>query len=49
MMIEHDFDPDNDIKRDSCIVLELAGNKPNLQHDLDMYFRLRNEDVNSLQ
>jgi hypothetical protein len=48
-MLEHEFDPDNDIKRNSWGVLELCGNKPRLQHDLDEYFRLRNEDVNSLQ
>ena len=49
MMIEHQFDPDTDIKPNAWGVLELAGNKPGLRHDLDTYFRLRNEDVNSLQ
>jgi hypothetical protein len=49
MIIEHQFDPDMDIKPNAWGVLELAGNKPGLQHDLDAYFRLRNEDVNSLQ
>ncbi|HEY2107872.1 MAG TPA: hypothetical protein VGH29_18890 [Candidatus Binataceae bacterium] len=29
--------------------LEPAGNKPALLHELGAYFRLRNEDVNSLQ
>ncbi len=48
IMIEHQFDPDLDIKRNSWGVLELAGNKPGLQHDLDLYFRQRNEDINSL-
>jgi hypothetical protein len=49
MMIEHQFDPDNDIKRNSWGVLELGGNKPGLRRDLDAYFRVRNEDINSLQ
>ena len=48
MILEHGFDPDTDLKRNSFGVLELAGNKPELAHDLDMYFRARNEDINAL-
>jgi len=44
----HGFDPDTDLKRNSYGVLELAGNKPGLAHDLDAYFRQRNEDANSV-
>jgi hypothetical protein len=40
------FDPDTDLKRNAFGVLELAGNKPGLEHDLDTYFRQRNEDGN---
>lgn len=48
MILEHKFDPDSDLKRNSYGVLELAGNKPLLTRDLDHYFRQRNEDVNSI-
>ena len=42
------FDPDTDLKRNTYGVLELACNKPGLQHDLQVYFRQRNEDSNTL-
>jgi len=29
-------------------VLELTGNKPGLSHDIDRYFRQRNEDSNCM-
>lgn len=48
MIVDHKFDPDTDLKRNTHGVYELAGNKPGLQHDLDMYFRQRDEDDNSL-
>ncbi len=48
MILEHGFDPETDLKRNSFGVLELVGNKPALAHDLDMYFRQRAEDVNSI-
>ena len=48
MILEHEFDPDADLKRNSHGVLELACNKPALRRDLDEYFRLREEDVNTL-
>jgi len=43
------FDPDTDLRRNGWGVLELDdAEKPQLRHDLDAYFRLRNEDSNSL-
>lgn len=48
MILEHGFDPDTDLKRNVHGVTELACNKPELRHDLDIYFRQRNEDINSL-
>jgi hypothetical protein len=48
MIMENRFDPDFDVKRNSCGVLELAGNKPALTRQLDGYFRQRNEDANTL-
>jgi hypothetical protein len=48
MILEHGFDPDTDLKRNVDGILELACNKPDLRHDIDIYFRQRNEDVNSL-
>lgn len=45
---KHKFDPILDLKRNLHGVVELAGNKPELSHDLDKYFRQRNEDSNSL-
>ena len=42
------FDPDADLLRNSWGVLELAGNKPQLRHDIDRYFRTRDEDSNTL-
>lgn len=42
----HQFDPTTDLKRNVYGVWELAGNKPGLAHDLDAYFRSRNEDGN---
>ena len=35
------FDPSADLKRNTYGVLELAGNKPQLRHDIDCYFRAR--------
>jgi len=42
------FDPATDLKRNVWGVLELAGNKPKLRHDLDLYLRSRNEDATTL-
>jgi hypothetical protein len=48
MFITHDFDPLEDLKRNSHGVLEFASNKPELRHDFDLYLMSRNEDINSL-
>ena len=37
------FDPFDDLKRNVFGVLELAGNKPDLTRDIEIYFRLRDE------
>ncbi len=44
----HGFNPDTDLKKNTYGVIELAGNKPMLSHDIDKYFRQRNEDSNTL-
>src|ERR1700677_836049 len=48
MFLKHDFDPLEDLKRNSHGVLEFASNKPELRHDFDLYLQSRNEDINSL-
>lgn len=45
---KHKFDPNVDLKRNTFGMWELVGNKPQLNRDLDAYFRQRNEDSNSL-
>jgi hypothetical protein len=45
---KHKFNPATDLKRNSFGVVELAGNKPGLTHDIDRYFRSRDEDSNTL-
>jgi hypothetical protein len=47
ILIENNFDPVIDLKRNTYGVIELAGNKPQLRHDIDRYFRSRNEDANT--
>ena len=42
--LAHSFDPTSDLKRNTHGVLELAGNKPKLSHDIDDYFRPRDEN-----
>lgn len=42
----HGFDPCADLKRNTYGILELAGNKPGLRHDIDLYLRGRREDSN---
>jgi hypothetical protein len=42
------FDPATDMKRNTHGVWELSGNKPQLSHDIDVYFRSRDEDSNTL-
>jgi hypothetical protein len=48
MFVQNDFDPLEDLKRNSHGVLEFASNKPELRHDFDLYLQSRNEDINSL-
>lgn len=47
-MVNNKFDPATDLIRNTWGVLELAGNKPQLQRDIDSYFRQRDEDSNTL-
>jgi hypothetical protein len=48
ILARHGFDPVTDLKRNTWGVIELAGNKPELRRDIDLYFRSRDEDSNSL-
>lgn len=48
IFLEHGFDPNADLKRNSFGVLEFAGNKPALERAFDRYMREREEDVNTL-
>ncbi len=48
ILLENKFDPATDLKRNSFGVYELAGNKPQLTLDMDHYFRVRNEDANTM-
>ncbi len=45
ILVKHAFDPAEDLKRNTSGLLELAGNKPALQQDIERYFRQRNEDA----
>ncbi len=45
MFIKHEFDPIQDIKRNTYGVLEFAGNKPELEREWEQYLNARNEDV----
>lgn len=47
MFVKHQFDPHEDLKRNSFGVLEFATNKPELRHDFDLYLHSRNEDLNA--
>jgi hypothetical protein len=46
ILVRHAFDPCADLKRNTYGLLELAGNKPGLRHDIDRYLRSRCEDSN---
>lgn len=48
ILTRHGFDPETDIKRNTAGVVELAGNKPDLNRDLWRYFRERSEDATTL-
>lgn len=47
-LIKHDYNPVTDIKKNMYGVIELAGNKPEMEQDFDRYFRQRFEDSNCL-
>jgi hypothetical protein len=47
-IVKHGFNPDTDIKKNTHGVLEFSGNKPHLRRDIDLYFRQRDEDSNTL-
>lgn len=44
ILVEHQYNPYTDIKRDWQGLYQLSGNKPRLRDDLRAYFRQRNED-----
>lgn len=46
MFVEHNFNPQTDLKRNSYGVLEFSGNKPKLEQAFDRYLRSREEDGN---
>lgn len=48
MFVDRNFDPHEDLKRNSFGVLEFATNKPELRHDFDLYLHARNEDINTM-
>lgn len=43
---KHGYDPVQDTRRNTDHVIELAGNKPSLQHDIELYFDSRLDDAN---
>ncbi len=45
ILINNDYQPDIDIKHNTFGVVELAGNKPRLTHEIDKYFHGRMEDL----
>jgi len=48
ILIEHKFDPNTDLKKNRWGVIELAGNKPEMERAFDLYYRERAEDDNCL-
>jgi hypothetical protein len=48
IIVDNKFDPATDLKKNVWGVLELAGNKPKLTHEIDRYFHSRNEDANTI-
>lgn len=44
LLIEHQFDPDHDLKKDRRGVIRLTDKKPALRDDIRRYFRARSED-----
>jgi hypothetical protein len=48
ILIDHEFSPTTDLRRNAQGVVEFAGNKPELEIDVDRYYRQRDEDQNTL-
>ena len=48
ILTRNHFDPAEDLKTNVWGVRELAGNKPELAHDIDLYMRSRAEDANAI-
>jgi hypothetical protein len=48
ILSKHAFDPTTDLIRNADGVVELAGNKPGLRHDVERYFWSRKEDDRDL-
>lgn len=48
ILTRNQFNPDTDLMRNTWGVMELAGNKPKLRHEIDLYFRSRSEDANTI-
>ncbi len=46
ILVRWKFDPATDLRKNEYGVIELAGNKPGLTHDIEQYFRTRAEDGN---
>ena len=46
ILVEENFNPLTDIRKNLDGVIELSGNKPRLRHKFDWYFRQRDEDAN---
>jgi hypothetical protein len=44
ILIEHQYDPEFDIKPDTYGLYQHSGNKPQLEYDIRNYFKARNED-----
>jgi len=45
ILIRNNYDPGTDIKKNTYGVIGLSGNKPRLEHDIDVYMRKREEDL----
>ena len=46
VLLNNRFNPETDLKWNTYGLVELAGNKPHLRHDIDRYLRSRREDSN---
>jgi len=48
ILVDHEFSPSTDLRRNSYGVIEFSGNKPGLEIAADRYYRQRDEDQNTL-